>query len=262
MSIILRNQIGRKLTIEEMDGNFTYLDSRSGGYQLLGSAQIDMNLELVPLINPYGIGANHYGDPIFQAGDVINNTTDGGTTFIGTASVVSVQLIESDPLRDATYRIVITNIVGVMYDPLYIHNEWIQANSQDPNHPPGVEIPTYVDMLGPDQTINLSGMNNIIRDVVICKPTTDLTGSGDLQISTEESRGGFEILNTLEGIEYLSLLTSPNYFFSCADNKDIKLNLPNFFISDKLYVTVGTPLLKGGGHSSSLTCLIYGYQID
>jgi len=28
MSIILRNQIGRKLTIEEMDGNFTYLDNQ------------------------------------------------------------------------------------------------------------------------------------------------------------------------------------------------------------------------------------------
>lgn len=252
MSIILRNQIGRKLTIEEMDGNFTYLDSRSGGYQLLGSAQIDMNLELVP-INPYGIGANKSGEPIFQAGDVINNTTDRGTTFIGTASVVSVQLISSD-YGPATYKIVITNIVGVMYDPIHI-NEWIQANSQDPNHPPAVDIREYLTLTGsvPDQTINLSGMNNIIRDVVFCKPTTDLTGSGDLQISTEESRGGFEILNTLEGEEYLSLLTSPNSLVN-----SFKLNLPNFFISDKLYVTVGTPL----GHSGSLTCLIYGYQID
>jgi len=170
-----------------------------------------MNLELVPLINPYGIGVKS-GDPIFQTGDVINNTTDGGTTFIGTASVVSVQLITPVGIEKQNYKIFITNVVGVMYDPLFSHNFWFQVNSQDPNpnhNLTGFGVTTYVDMLGPDQNINLSGMNNIIKDVVICKPTTDLTGSGDLQISTEESRGGFEILNTLSG-EYLSLLTSPN----------------------------------------------------
>ena len=187
--------------------------------------------------------------------------------FRSTASVVSVQLI-SEISHTLNYKIVITNVVGVMYDPLFSQkfykpkgipkpvNYWFQANSQDPNHPTAVEVTTYVDMSVTDQTINLSGMNNIIRDVVFCKPTTDLTGSGDLQISTEESRGGFEILNTLSGEEYLSLLTSPNSLVNSETG--LKLNLPNFFISDKLYVTVGTPL----GHSGSLTCLIYGYQID
>jgi len=80
------------------------------------------------------------------------------------------------------YKILITNVVGVMYDPLFSHNDWIKVNS---NTIPAFEVTIYDDMSGPDQTINLSGMNNIIKDVVICKPTTDLTGSGDLQISTE-----------------------------------------------------------------------------
>ena len=73
------------------------------------------------------------------------------------------------------YKILITNVVGVMYDPLFSHNDWIKVNS---NTIPAFEVTIYDDMSGPD-------LNNIIKDVVICKPTTDLTGSGDLQISTE-----------------------------------------------------------------------------
>ena len=91
-----------------------------------------------------------------------------------TASVVSVQLI-SERMGTQNYKILITNVVGVMYDPLFSHNDWIKVNS---NTIPAFEVTIYDDMSGPD-------LNNIIKDVVICKPTTDLTGSGDLQISTE-----------------------------------------------------------------------------
>jgi hypothetical protein len=254
MPLILRKDIDRKLTIEELDNNFTYLDSK-GGYQLLGSLQIDINLATQSLTNPIAIGISRIQDPSLQSGDIVNRLVGpkDNRTITGTASVVSVELVSEDN-ANSTYRVVINDIVGIIYDHNN-ENEWGCLLSGS-----GLEVSTYYDNLGPDQEITLSGTNHIIKDIVLCKPTTDLTGSGDLQISTGELRGGISLVNTFNQYskekENLSLLTSTNSFINT--DSGLLLTTITTFISNKLYVTVNVPL----GSLSSLTCLVYGYQID
>jgi len=254
MSLILRKDIDRKLTIEELDNNFTYLDSK-GGYQLLGSLQIDMNLATQSLTNPIAIGLSDISAPSMQPGDIVNCLDK--VAIVGTASVVSVELVSIGD-RFKTYRVIITDIVGIMYVGGGENIDWFCKPTGV-----GLSVSTYYDNLGPDQEITLSGTNHIIKDIVLCKPTTDLTGSEDLQISTGELRSGISLVNTFNQDppqETLSLLTSTNSFINTDGGllPYLPLTPLTTFISNKLYVTVNVPL----GSLASLTCLVYGYQID
>jgi len=259
-SLTLREEKGFKLTTQELDDNFRYLDNKTnggggsttGGYQLLGTLEVDMNAGTYSLTNPYAIVIVDDRFATFSGGDIINST-DGESTVYGTASVISASIFIPSDGRFTTYRLYLTNIEGDMFPnvgkPIY-QCQLTGASG---------EVSDFVTFLGPDQEITLSGTNHIIKDIVLCKPSVDLTGSGDLQIYTEELRGGDLLVNTLEGEpDYLSLLTSSNTYLNYDSGILSKNYRTTTFISNTLYVTVNLPL----DVPAQLTCLVYGYQID
>ena len=263
-SLTLREEKGFKLTTQELDDNFRYLDNKTnggggsttGGYQLLGTLEVDMNRGTYSLTNPYAIVAVDDRFATFSAGDIINST-DGGSTVYGTASVVSASIVIPSDGRFTTYRLYLTNIEGDMFPNVGKPAYQCQLTGASG------DVFDFVSFLGPDQEITLSGTNHIIKDIVLCKATTDMTLAQKLQITTGELRSGDILLDSFIGgdkglIDYLSLLTSSNTYLNYDSGIQSKNSYITTFISNTLYVTVNVPL----DVPAQLTCLVYGYQID
>ena len=98
-SLTLRSDKGSKLTTEELDNNFRYLDNKTnggggsttGGYQLLGTLEVDMNAGTYPLDNPFVFVDMQNSATQFAEGDVINYANNKGMPILiyGTASILS-----------------------------------------------------------------------------------------------------------------------------------------------------------------------------
>jgi hypothetical protein len=252
MSLVLRGDLGRKLSIEEMDGNFTYLDNKTaagGGYQVLGSSVIDLTLATQSLTYPIVLVATRDSDPQFAEGDFVE-AGDGIVT--GSASVHSVVINSSDPLRSSSiYRIELDNVQGVIYNSAGHPLLSCQASGASG------DMTTYYDWMGPDQEITLVGDYNVIKSVLLFNASGDISSSGKLAVYTGEKRSGNELLNTADGRDILESFTDSTIFneitFTGVSKTDAQLRL----ISNTLYVTVNTPI-----NSGELTLIVYGYSLD
>jgi len=256
MALILRSDIGRKLTTSELDGNFTYLDNKpsggsSGGYQVLGSLLVDLTLATQSLTYPILYVVTSDSDPQFAEGDFVE--AGDGIIVTGTASIYSIVFDSTQNGRDTSiYRIELTDVQGIIYDPLGNKNNLIcQASGANG------EMATYYDSMGPEQEITLVGDYNVVKSILLFNASGDISESGELVVSTGEKRSGKELLNTfIKGdpdSEILQSFTNSNVFLEYGvDSKDAS-NL----ISNTLYVTVNKPI-----NSGELTLNVYGYSLD
>jgi len=256
MSLILREGLGRKLTTEELDNNFTYLDNKpsggsSGGYQVLGSLVVDLTLATQSLTYPIVYVVTNDSDPQFAEGDFVEAGDDIIVT--GTASIYSIVFdsIYQNSKGASIYRIELTDVQGIIYDPLLGNKNNLICQASGANG----EMATYYDSMGPEQEITLVGDYNVVKSVLLFNASGDISESGELVVSTGEKRSGTELLNTfISGdSDILQSFTNSNVFLEYnVDSKDAS-NL----ISNTLYVTVNKPI-----NSGELTLIVYGYSLD